>query len=610
MMASETVQLVRDELTLSPARTARMLRMTAIVALIVIVSMALRVPEAAVSAYMVFFFAKADVATTVKTGIAAVVGLTVALALAFVAFLFSLDEPALRLPLMAGLTFGGMYFMRASPIGALGLIVGFIATYSLTIADQYRSPEALSRGLLWQWVVVAYPVGLLVVSDLAFGQRPDEVYRDGVAARLDAVAGALENEAGAAARLARFVRMGVRELAPYAKGSVVRSALLRQVELLGFLAQKVERKPETEPILREVAQVCVAARRALQGERGAPLDTFELRPQDPILLSLVTTVQTVALGVHTLVSSHGEERARESRPARAARKQSEWVRFALKVTLAAMTAYLIYSGLEWYSIHTAMITCFFVAQENVGATIHKLTLRLSGAIIGAALGIGAILFVLPGIQSVGGLAILIAVVTLLATWFSTGSQRISYAGFQLALAFYLTVLQGYSETTKLYVGRDRVIGILLGNILMSVVFTSLWPVRAEPALRQALSRAVGSLAGLLRSGKRDELEAAFYADFTEARQYAPLVRFEQRDREIQSLLTPIAGLFIPIHAIVREPDVAELRESFAPWLEALAKSIAAARPIPAFQLPDAASATAEKSPGLRLLRLQIEAIAA
>src|SRR5262245_21373212 len=106
MTASEAVQLFRDELTLSPARTTRMLRMTALVTLVVIISMALRVPDAALSAYMIFFFAKADVVATVKTGVAAVLALTVSLALAFVFFLFALDEPALRLPVMAALTFG------------------------------------------------------------------------------------------------------------------------------------------------------------------------------------------------------------------------------------------------------------------------------------------------------------------------------------------------------------------------------------------------------------------------------------------------------------------------------------------------------------------------
>src|SRR5262249_31160451 len=161
-----------------------------------------------------------------------------------------------------------------------------------------------------------------------------------------------------------------------------------------------------------------------------------------------------------------------------------------KVTLAAMTAYLIHSALEWYSIHTATITCFFVAGDSIGATIHKLSLRLTGAIIGFALGFLAIIFVLPGIDSIGGLVILVAAVTALAAWVGTASPRISYIGWQIAFAFYLSVLQGFSRTTKLSVGRDRVFGILLGNILMSVIFTSLWPVRAAPAQRRALSRAV------------------------------------------------------------------------------------------------------------------------
>src|SRR5262249_13314106 len=251
MTAGEVAGLLRDELTLSPARTPRMLRMTAVVTLIVILSMALRVPEVALSAYMIFFFAKADVVATVRTGIAAVLALTVALALTFVFFSFALAEPAIRLPLMAALTFGGMYFMRASPIGALGLMIGFITAYTLTYADQVPSPEALTRALLWLWVVIAYPVGLLVVSDLAFGQRPGEVYRAGVAARLDAVAGALADDEAANAQVARFARMGVADLAPYVKQSAVRAALLRQVELLGFLARElpheVKHRTESQP---------------------------------------------------------------------------------------------------------------------------------------------------------------------------------------------------------------------------------------------------------------------------------------------------------------------------------------------------------------------------
>jgi len=91
------MQLLRDELTLTPDRWARMLRITALVTLVVVVSNALRVPELALSAYMIFFFSKSDVVATVRTGIAAVVGLTLMVALAFVLYSATFGEPALRL---------------------------------------------------------------------------------------------------------------------------------------------------------------------------------------------------------------------------------------------------------------------------------------------------------------------------------------------------------------------------------------------------------------------------------------------------------------------------------------------------------------------------------
>src|SRR5262249_17298442 len=118
-----------------------------------------------------------------------------------------------------------------------------------------------------------------------------------------------------------------------------------------------------------------------------------------VVLPLVNCIQTIVLSVHELSSAL----TTESAPSRRAPKPkppadtTQPARFALKVTLAAMTAYLLYSSLEWYSIHTATITCFFVAEDSVGATIHKLTLRLTGAVIGAALGMLAIVLVLPAL---------------------------------------------------------------------------------------------------------------------------------------------------------------------------------------------------------------------
>src|SRR3954468_5619699 len=50
---------------------------------------------------------------------------------------------------------------------------------------------------------------------------------------------------------------------------------------------------------------------------------------------------------------------------------SAHVHFALKVTFAAMFCYIVYEAIDWTGIHTAFITCTFVALESTEATLYK-----------------------------------------------------------------------------------------------------------------------------------------------------------------------------------------------------------------------------------------------
>src|SRR6266404_2513148 len=45
------------------------------------------------------------------------------------------------------------------------------------------------------------------------------------------------------------------------------------------------------------------------------------------------------------------------------------VHFALKVTFAAMFCYIVYEAIDWTGIHTAFITCTFIALESTEATL-------------------------------------------------------------------------------------------------------------------------------------------------------------------------------------------------------------------------------------------------
>ena len=47
------------------------------------------------------------------------------------------------------------------------------------------------------------------------------------------------------------------------------------------------------------------------------------------------------------------------------------VHFALKVTFAAMFCYIFYMAIDWSGIHTALITCTFIALESTDATLYK-----------------------------------------------------------------------------------------------------------------------------------------------------------------------------------------------------------------------------------------------
>jgi multidrug resistance protein MdtO len=186
----------------------------------------------------------------------------------------------------------------------------------------------------------------------------------------------------------------------------------------------------------------------------------------------------------------------------------EHVRFAIKLTLAVMICYFIENIVNWPSIGTCVATCFVVALGTIGETLHKATLRIVGALIGGGLGLGAVLLLMPLMTSLGDLFLLLAPVTLLAAWIGCGSDRIAYGGMQIALAFYLIVLHGTGPTIDIETARDRVVGVLLGNIVIFVIFTTIWPVSVADLVRTNVAKALGQLAALAGLGDGEVSEPA------------------------------------------------------------------------------------------------------
>ncbi len=170
------------------------------------------------------------------------------------------------------------------------------------------------------------------------------------------------------------------------------------------------------------------------------------------------------------------------------------VRYALKATAAAMFCYVLYSLLDWPGIHTCFITVFIVSLTTTGETVEKLTLRIVGCLIGAVAGLAAIVFLLPQLTSIGALMLLVFAGALVSAYVAASSPRVAYAGFQIAFAFFLCVVQGDGPAFDLAVARDRVVGILIGNVVTYLVFTQIYPVSIARHIDATLARIARMLA--------------------------------------------------------------------------------------------------------------------
>jgi multidrug resistance protein MdtO len=97
--------------------------------------------------------------------------------------------------------------------------------------------------------------------------------------------------------------------------------------------------------------------------------------------------------------------------------------------------------------------------------------------------------------------IVVGAVAFLAAWIGAG-PRFNYVGIQIAFAFYLVALSGFTTPTELAPARDRLAGIMLAVIVMWFVFDQIWPVRTTTEIRRVVAsvlRDAARVVGLIDS---------------------------------------------------------------------------------------------------------------
>ncbi|UEP23032.1 FUSC family protein [Burkholderia ambifaria] len=516
-----------------PGRTSIAVRVALICALTVLVTSAYGTPEAALSAYVVFFMIRADRVTSIVLAAALLLIVTIVIGLVLGIAIFSIDYSILRVACMAVLSVGLLYLTSASKLRPVGAILAMIVGFGLDQLGLAPFGEAATRALLYIWLTIAIPVGVAIVVNLLIAPSPRRLALAQIAKRLRLAARRLRgDDDDARAAFDASLREGDKQLLTWLKLSklegsssaadvaALRQAIASSTALMVGVAL-ADREPDARlpdafaapiaatldemaailerggypvevtlalppidalPPLARVAATDLHAAITRFAEPGAAADTTAAAPATPVGASAAARPDPAA---QPLASPAPAPRGGFFLPD--ARSNPDHIRYALKTTAAAIFCYLLYSQLDWSGIHTCVVTCYIVSLGSTAETVEKLTLRIVGCIVGALLGTAALVFVVPALSSVGELMALVFAGAWLSAWVAFGSPRIGYAGFQIAFAFFLCVIQGAGPGFDLTIARDRTIGILLGNVVVYLIFTRIWPVSIGKQIDVALA---------------------------------------------------------------------------------------------------------------------------
>ena len=499
----------------SSQRLAFAVRLAFICTIVAMIAEVYQTPEIALTVYIAFFMNKPDRVSSIAlaTGFTIVATLVVALLVMMAPTLMA--QPGLRVLAMALLSFAIMFLASASKLKPLAPTVSLVFAYALDLLGAVPFGEAATRALLYAWLFVGMPALVSIVVNLLIAPAPRSLAEEGMAETL------------------RLLAQVVTSMNPAARAQDMRKvwqgdeSLQAQLTLAG-----VEKTSSSEDMraLQGAADILVTVRSAVQlmlDERGAlpslgvrqaiagrlceAASAFEAGGYPANIEAIQTDEEGDALALSAMaILNRGLAGFGEIRPVAEKEKSGFFepdafdniahVRFALKVTGAAMLCYLLYSVLNWPGIHTAMITCFIVSLGTTAESVEKLSLRIGGCLAGAALGILVMLRVIPHATDIGSLAILVSIGTFSGAWIAGGSKHVSYAGFQLAFAYLLCVVQGPAPMFDMVTARDRVIGILIGNVVSYLVSTNIWPVSVRSRIERTSRKLWSALQRMADAG--------------------------------------------------------------------------------------------------------------
>jgi multidrug resistance protein MdtO len=645
------VAFLRRELAPTPGRGAATFRLTLACLVTTVPILTHRIQFALVALILMYLITQEDTAATLVGSILGVVGLTISLGLALLAWMVALDIAWLRICIIAAFLFGGLFLKRVLSIGALGSALGLPGALVMILPDVMTvpdvsspSPEVLTEAVLWLWLSATLGLGVnLGVQLLLAPGDPLTLLERELDTRLRVVAKTVRRLAGTAVpasppaiSLDALATSGMsRPLALLKNASLTRSWARQRHEELAAIITLVDRlvtdaaalqtlassspaDAATQASLLRVGDACELVRKAFaERRRPAPRDWAALSAPAatstrwPPLADMEGALDQIALAVRIQEPAERREEARPGLLLPDAFTNPEYVQFAVRGAAACLICYILFVGFDYPGIYTSVITCFVVSLTTIGSSNQKGLLRFAGAAVGGLMGLFALVYAFPNVDGLGGFWLVFAAGTAVAAWINFGTPRVSYGGYQSGLTFYKAVFQSFGPAVSATVLRDRLIGVALGLIVFGLLEHVLWPVRAADRTRDRLADVLRSLAGLaiacagpggLGAGDLDARRRLISQQVADVQGFIESSKFESGATTvevIQQLTGDAQVVFLLLLAIAR--DEGELSEAargpalrlmadVAAALEAVAARLRRGGEIPAIDLDAAFSA--------------------
>ena len=517
------------ELRDAPGRANYTLRLTLSCAVLIVLFMTLHIPFLAVALIVVFYVSQPNVLMIKLVSVVFVLTVSVALGGVLLIIKWTYDYPLIRLVASVILFFCAIYLMRV--LGKLGLaffVVALAVIYAQTFPSMTSQSEILVRLLLWLWVAINTAILVTLLVYACFQQAfPGYQFKARLVVMLRQTARRLSQPddgtppptvteiAGQFNQLRSLYQQAARatpEIAasPQAWQSLMAAAL--SCSHLTALLQPGDDHPDARR--RIASQLNALADNLPAAAEVQPLIVPRDGANSAILQEIAEVLARLARG-ETIPLPQGEvEKAPLLLPD--AWSNPAYLHFALKTLLATLLCYVFYTAADWQGIHTIMLSCVIVAQPGLGATMQKTWLRIGGALLATLIALLLIVFVQPWTDSLSGLLAMTLPVLALAAWIAAGSERIAYAGIQIGFTFALAFLSWFGPLSNLTELRDRVIGILLGVLVSSIVHLYLWPDSEAPQLKARLAQLYRQLAQTLAARNDEVQQVPLFAALTES----------------------------------------------------------------------------------------------